>query len=60
MATEMLVIRSMVSRTIDIKFNKMYNKNRDIDTMNFQDIVSNYDNYIAGKEYETIKLSLKL
>lgn len=59
-ATDMLVLGPNVSRTIELKFNKMFNTNRKIDKMNFLDIVSNYDNYIAGKEYETIKISIKL
>lgn len=60
MATDMLIINSKISRTIDIKFNKMYNNNRKVKVINFLDIVSNYDDYIAGKQYETIKVSINL
>lgn len=57
-----LIIRDQESKTINIKFNKLYNQSRILTGITFQDIVLNYDEYIsnsAGKESISADINIK-
>jgi len=49
-AQEQLIIRKGMTNTINIKFNKIYNPEREISGIVFSDVVLNYDNYISKVE----------
>ena len=56
-AEEQLVVRRNAKININIKFNKMYNPERELQGIAFSDIVLNYDNYInKTSKKEVIKV----
>lgn len=60
-AEEQLIIKKDMTSTLNIKFNKMYNTERELTYIVFSDVVTNYEEYINGtsdKNKLTIKLKL--
>ena len=56
---EQLMVRRGLTNTINIKFNKMYNPERELRGVIFSNVVLNYEDYISGtseKNSITIKL----
>ena len=59
-AEEQLMVRKNLTNTINIKFNKMYNTNREIMGIIFSNIVTNYDEYRAGtSDKKTITINFE-
>lgn len=60
-AEEQLVIYRNINNSINVKFNKMYNQEREIRGLMASDIVLNYENYKENKEQkEVIKIDVKI
>lgn len=57
---ELLKIGRKQTRTLRIKFNKMYDPNRKINKMNFTDIILDYDNYSTNNDSEIDKISINI
>ena len=45
LSTEDLIVKSGETKTINIKFNKMYSPNKEIDRIAFSDVIEDYDEY---------------
>lgn len=59
-AEEQLMVRKNLTNTINIKFNKMYNTNREIMGIIFSNIITNYDEYRAGtSDKKTITINFE-
>ena len=59
--SEDLNIRKGMTENLKLKFNKMYNPNRNIKWIYFRDIVLNYDNYLNNKNKKnTMELKVAL
>ncbi len=56
---EQLVIKKQQTSNLNIKFNKLYNQSRILKGISFQDIVLNYDEYMAKTE-EKEKISINI
>lgn len=59
LATEILVVQQNGTKTINIKFNKTFNTDRKIKYMNFN-VIMDYNAYIKGQDFETLKYSVQL
>jgi len=60
-AKEQLVIYRNINNSINVKFNKMYNKEREIKGIVASDIVTNYQDYIENKaKKEVVKIDAKI
>lgn len=59
LATEILVVQQNGTKTINIKFNKTFNTDRIINYMNFN-VIMDYNAYIKGQDFETLKYSVQL
>ena len=59
-STERLKIKSNFANIFDLKFNKMYNSEREIKQIQFLDIITNYDEYIEKNQKQTIEISISL
>ena len=59
--TEDLMVRNKSTKTVNIKFSKMYNQSRILSGVIFNDIVLNYDEYSSGtaeKEKTTAEINI--
>lgn len=59
LASEMLVLQKNGTKTINIKFNKAFSINRKLNYMNFN-IIMDYKAYMNGRDFKTLKQSVKL
>ena len=59
--TESLMVRNQSTKTVNIKFSKMYNQARVLAGITFQDIVLNYDDYTSNQaEKENISIDINI
>lgn len=59
MAMETLIVQSNGTKTINVKFNKAFNTNRKIDYIKF-DTIMNYEAYIKGQDFQTLRQSIEI
>ncbi len=57
---ERLLIKDNFATTLNITFYKIYNNERIIKEIQFLDIIKNYDDYINGKEKNTVQINVAL
>lgn len=58
---EQLMVRRGLTNTINIKFNKMYNPERELRGIIFSNVILNYDEYISGtNEKNSIVIELEI
>lgn len=59
-AKEKLMVKPQETTILELKFNKMYNTNRISQSMQFVNIIANYEAYQRGEEVEKINVSMML